>query len=50
MILTIGNLKKVIENVPEDFTVEYVNDGISHPICDILEVDLSGKKLVLKSQ
>lgn len=50
MILTIENLLKVIENVPGDYSVEYVNEGISHPICDRIEVDLSNERLVLKSQ
>ena len=50
MILTIENLQDFIDKLPTDYTVEYVEDGISHPISDRLEVDLSGEKLILKSE
>ena len=49
-VLTIGDLKDFISKLPDDFSVEYHdNDDISHVIVDQLMVDLSGKKLILKS-
>lgn len=51
MMLTIENLKNFIENLPGEYVIEFHDhNGISHPILDKLEVDLSGEKLVLKSQ
>ena len=51
MILTVEELKNFIDNLPGDYCIEYHDkDGISHPINDTLEVDLSGEKLILKSQ
>lgn len=48
--LDIGSLRDFISNLPDDFSVEYHDkDGISHVIVDQLVVDLSGKKLILKS-
>lgn len=50
MMLTIGDLKNFISNLPDEYSVEYVDqDGISYPIIDKLEVDLSGEKLIFKS-
>ena len=47
--LNVEVLCKIIENLPEDFTVEYMsNDGIVHYVSDKVEVDISQKKLVLK--
>lgn len=49
-VLTIGDLKDFVDKLPDDFTVEYHDrDDISHVIVDRLVVDLSGKKLILKS-
>jgi len=47
--LNIEILKTIVEKIPDDFTVEYARGGVSRPICDKVEVDLSGKKLILKS-
>ena len=48
--LDIGSLKDFISKLPDDFCVEYHdNEDISHVIIDQLMVDLSGKKLILKS-
>lgn len=48
--LDIGSLKDFISKLPDDFCVEYHDkDGISHVVVDKLEVDLSGKMLILKS-
>ncbi len=47
-ILTVGILKKLIENIPNDFTVEYDKETTIAPIDDIVEIDISGKRLILK--
>ena len=47
-ILTIDVLKKIIENVPEEFTVEHNNKSTIVPIDNRIEIDVSGKRLILK--
>lgn len=49
--LTIRDLKSFIENLPEDYTIEFYNSGcdVNCVVSDKLEVDLSGEKLILKS-
>ena len=47
-ILTIGMLKRIIENVPNDFDVEYSDGEKESPISDKLEIDIGGKRLILK--
>lgn len=47
-ILTIENLKKLIENIPDEFTVEYQSNRTNIPIGDKVEIDISGKKLIFK--
>ena len=47
-ILTIEVLKKIIENIPEDYTVEYDKEVTIAPIDDRVEVDVSGKRLIFK--
>ncbi len=46
--LTIENLKKLIENVPNDFTVEYDNEVTIAPITDRIAIDVSGKRIIFK--
>ena len=48
-ILTIDVLKKIIENVPEDYDVEFYNGTTNVPISDKVEIDVSGKKILFKS-
>ena len=48
-ILTIEVLKKLIENMPDDYTVEYDNGGSIAPIEDKVEIDISGKRIIFKS-
>ena len=43
-VLNIEVLKEIVEKLPGDFTVEF--DDL--PVSDKFEVDVSGKKLVLK--
>ena len=47
-ILNIEVLKKLLENLPEDYTVEYDNDTTIAPLSDKIEIDISGKRLILK--
>ena len=47
-ILTIGVLKKLIENMPDDYTVEYDNEETIAPIEDKIEIDVSGKRVIFK--
>lgn len=46
--LTIDVLKKLIENIPDDFTVEYDNKTTVSPINDKVEIDIGGKRLIFK--
>ena len=47
-ILEISVLKEIIEKVPEDFDLEFDDRNITHQIPDKVEIDVSGKKLILK--
>ena len=48
-ILNIETLKMIIENVPDDFDIEFNDGKKTHQIEDKIEVDVSGKKLVFKT-
>ncbi|MBR5503956.1 MAG: hypothetical protein IKV87_05905 [Methanobrevibacter sp.] len=43
-ILTIEVLKKIIENIPDDYTVEYDNKKTISPIEDKIEIDITWGK------
>jgi hypothetical protein len=47
-ILEISVLKEIIEKVPEDFDLEFDDRNTTHKISDKVEIDVSGKKLILK--
>lgn len=47
-ILTIDVLKSLIENIPDDYTVEYNKEVTIAPITDRIEIDISGKRLIFK--
>lgn len=47
-ILKIEVLKKIIENIPDDYDVEFYN-GTTVPISDKVEIDVSGKRILFKS-
>ena len=51
MIINAGTLKEILDHVPDEFEIEYydTNSNISHSISDKVEIDVSEKKLVLKS-
>jgi len=46
--LTIEVLKKIIEHIPEDYTVEFDNGKNKYSIDDKVEIDVSMEKLILK--
>lgn len=50
MLLEVGQLKKVLDLVDDDFKIEYVDDVTNHLISDRIEIDLSNKKLIFKSE
>ena len=39
----------IIENVPEDFDVEFYNGTTNVPLSDKVEIDVSGKRILFKS-
>ena len=46
--LSIEVLKKIVDRLPEDYTVEYDNGKSTSPLADKVEVDVSLKKLIFK--
>ena len=48
-ILNVEVLKKKIENVPEEYDIEYYNGTTNVPISDKVEIDVRGKKILFKS-
>ena len=48
-ILNIEVLKKIIENIPEDYDVEFYNGTTNVPLSDTVEIDVSGKRILFKS-
>lgn len=49
-ILTVEVLKKLIENLPDDFTVEYDKKTTISPIIDWVEIDIAEKRFILKGE
>lgn len=47
-ILTVGVLKKIIENVHEEYAVEYDKEVTIAPITDSLTIDVSGERIIFK--
>ena len=39
-------LKKIIEKIPEDFTIEIDTGKTTHKLSDQIQIDISGKKLI----
>ena len=49
-MLTIEDLKNFIDKLPDDYYITFQDkDGTEHQVADKFEVNLSMKKLVLKS-
>ena len=47
-VLTIEVLRKVIDNLPTEYTVEYDNGTTISPIEDKIELDVSNKRVIFK--
>lgn len=41
-------LKQLIENVPDEFTIEFDNGTTIVPITDKVEIDISNKRVIFK--
>lgn len=46
--LTIEVLKKIIEHIPPNYTVEFSNGNDTVKISDKVEIDVGSEKLILK--
>ena len=46
MIITSEVLREILEKLPDDFEVWYNNV----PVTDLVEIDVSGKRIILKAQ
>lgn len=46
--LSIEVLKKIVENIPDDYTIEFDNGKTAYNVDDKVEIDVSLKKLILK--
>ena len=46
--ITIEVLKKIIEHIPEDYTVEFDNGKNKYSIDDNVEIDVNLEKLIMK--
>ena len=47
--LTVEVLKKIIENIPSDFNIEYSDDTTTAAITDQIIIDVSGKRVIFQS-
>lgn len=48
--LEIQTMKKVIENIPDDYKIQYIdNKDIVHILTDKIEINVSDKTVTLKS-
>ena len=48
-ILKIEVLKKIIENIPDNYDVEFHNGNTNVPLSDTVEIDVSGERILFKS-
>ena len=46
--LSIEVLKKIVENIPDDYTIEFDNGKTAYNVDDKVEIDVSLIKLILK--
>lgn len=46
--INIELLKKILENVPDDFDVEFTDGKKNYQIANKIEVDVGAKKLILR--
>ena len=47
--LTIDVLKKIIENIPDDFTIHFSDDTASIPIDDKIIINASDRQVIFQS-
>ena len=47
-IITVGVLKRVIQNISDEYEIEFSNKTTVVPVTDQIMIDVSGKKLILK--
>ncbi|MBQ2652577.1 MAG: hypothetical protein IJF83_03400 [Methanobrevibacter sp.] len=45
--LKIGNLKKLIEHIPDDYDVSYKTETSTKLLSNTVEIDLDNKELIL---
>ncbi len=46
--LKIGNLKKLIEHLPDDYNLAYKMGTTTKPLSNTIEIDLENKELIFK--
>ena len=49
MIITAEVLLSILEKVPGDYEIVFNNNGVEQFVQDKIELDVSGKKIILKS-
>ena len=47
-VLELGELKKLIENLPDEYTIAFKNEKTTKPISSIVEIDTSKKEVIFK--
>jgi len=47
-ILTLGELKKFIDTLPDDYEICYKDETTTKPISSNIEIDLDSKELIFK--
>lgn len=45
-----GVLKKLIENIPEEYNIEYDNKTTIAPVIDRVEIDVGDKRIIFKGE
>ena len=48
MILDVATMKSILDSLPEDFEIEFKDENTTYPLSDKIEIDVSGKKIILK--
>lgn len=50
MILDVATMKSILDKLPGDYEIEFQDDHTVHPISNKIEIDISGKTIILKSR
>lgn len=48
MIMNAATLKEILDHIPGEYEIEFINKNIPYPISDKVEIDVSNQKLILK--